>query len=325
MNRPILAVALFAAASAVLGAQQTTQPNPYSGVSTPPPDDTIVVTVDQPAKPPAGHPMAATAATAPRPAAAVGEPQYGAGSASATTTVPAMQGQWQPGDGTDDGIVKVMPPVVAVHPALQQREYAPDPDGGIVHVASLGPGELRAGTEIRVQLMGDLSSSMSEAGAPFRCRVATDVLQDGQILIPAGSEIDGRVEEASMGGFGGHGELLLRPEKVTLPNGTSYALHAMVVDAPDSNTTVGAEGVIRPGSRLKRNGIEYGGAVGAGAVAGAFLGGPVGALAGGAVGAGVVTTHLLVSHPQTHLNAGTHLILTLTQRMHLEPSAADGD
>jgi hypothetical protein len=133
------------------------------------------------------------------------------------------------------------------------------------------------------------------------------------------------VAEASTGGFAGHGTLVLRPEKVVLPNGQTYALHAMVVDAPDSNTTVGAEGEIRPGSRIHRDEIEYGGAVGAGAVAGAYLGGPVGALAGGAVGAGVVTTHLLVSHPQTHLDAGAHLILTLTHQMHLEPSTVNGD
>ncbi|HEU5350488.1 MAG TPA: hypothetical protein VFU55_02760 [Terracidiphilus sp.] len=333
MKRSLFLTALLAAAVCAAGAQQqASQSNPYQGVSTPPPDDTIVVTTDQPtpAKPPAGHLMqtqtpAKTTAAPAQQATPANLPPLPAATSEAGSQA-ANGNKWQPGDGTDAGIVKT--PVAAMpanEPALQERDDANDPDGGIVHVPPAGPGVLIAGTAIRVQLLNDLSSSLSTAGEPFRSRVATDVLSNGQVLIPAGSEIDGQVAEASMGGFAGHGTLVLRPEKVVLPNGQSYALHAMVVDAPDSNTTVGAEGEIRPGSRLKRDGIEYGGAVGAGAVAGAYLGGPVGALAGSAVGAGVVTTHLLVSHPQTHLDTGAHLILTLTQRMHLEPQATNGD
>ena len=69
-----------------------------------------------------------------------------------------------------------------------------------------------------------------------------------------------------------------------------------------------------PGSRLKKDGIEYGGAVGAGAVTGAILGGPGGALAGTIIGAGVITAHLLISHPQATLDNGTVLLFTLNSR-----------
>ncbi|HEV2215812.1 MAG TPA: hypothetical protein VGR64_11020 [Terracidiphilus sp.] len=322
MKRNLLLSAMMAVAVCAAGAQQTSPANPYQGVSTPPPDDTIVVTMDQPeAKPPAGK-LAQPATTAQSAAASQANLPPANGTAQA-----ASGGQWQPGDGTDDGIVKT--PVAATpaasEPTLAQRGNANDPDAGIVQTPPAGPGVLIAGTAIRVELLNNLSSSLSKAGEPFRSRVATDVVSDGQILIPAGAEIDGQVAEATMGGFAGHGTLVLRPEKVVLPNGSTYALNAMVVDAPDSNTTVGPEGEIRPGSRLRRNEIEYGGVVGTGAVTGAVLGGPVGALAGSAVGAGVVTTHLLVSHPQTHLDAGAHLILTLTHQMHLEPAAVNGD
>jgi hypothetical protein len=70
---------------------------------------------------------------------------------------------------------------------------------------------------------------------------------------------------------------------------------------------------------LKRDGIEYGGAVGAGATTGAILGGPVGALAGSMVGAGVISVHLLVSHPQATLDPGTALLLTLTEPLQMAP------
>jgi uncharacterized membrane protein len=80
---------------------------------------------------------------------------------------------------------------------------------------------------------------------------------------------------------------------------------------------VGSEGTILPDSRLKRDGIEYGGAVAAGATTGAIVGGPVGALTGTLIGAGVVTVHLLVSHPQAVLEPGTSMLFTLTDRLNL--------
>ena len=82
--------------------------------------------------------------------------------------------------------------------------------------------------------------------------------------------------------------------------------------------------MITADSRKLLAGIEYGGAVGVGAVTGAYLGGPVGALAGGLVGAGLVTTHLLVSHPQAHLDTGDVLMLTVTERVHLDPVTNSG-
>ena len=97
------------------------------------------------------------------------------------------------------------------------------------------------------------------------------------------------------------------------------------VNTPGSKTHVGEEGVILPDSRLKRDGIEYGGAVGAGVVTGAIVGGPAGALTGGIIGAGVVTAHLLISHPQATLETGTTLLFTLTERLNLVASNPNGN
>ena len=313
MNRPILAFGLFALTTATLVAQQASQSNPYQGTSNPPPDDSIITTTDTPAKPPAGHPLDQQA---PAPSQqAMPAPQQYAPQAAAPNTSMSYAPQAN-GDGTDEGIVGVAPSA----PPLVSRYSAPDPDGDIVHPAPLPPGMLGEGAMIRVRLLDGLSSAMSERGEPFRSRVATDVLQDGQVLIPAGSEIDGHVAEVTSGHFAGHGSLLLRPESVTLSDGTSYKLHAVVQSAPGSGERVGAEGTIGPGSRVKRDGIEYGGVVGGGVIAGALIGGPAGALAGGIVGAGVVTAHLLVSHPQAKLESGTVLILTLTEPMQLVPN-----
>jgi hypothetical protein len=308
MNRPILVFAFFAAATAALVAQEASPTSSSQGTSNPPPDDTIITDSPEPqAKPPAGHPLNAPTDSTAQPATAT-QPANANVSNSANS-----------GNGMAGPVSSALPTDLATGPMLS------DPDGDIVHPSPLGPGEIREGTMIRVRLLNDLSSSFTEQGQPFRSRVASDVLEGGNVVIPTGSEISGRVVEVSSGHFGGHGTMLLRPETVTLPNGETFRLHAMVSSAPGTHTRVGAEGTISPDSRLKRDGIEYGAVVGGGAVTGAMLGGPIGALAGTLVGAGVVTTHLLVSHPQAHLDSGDVLMLTLTERTHLEPVKASGD
>jgi hypothetical protein len=322
MNRPVLVVAFFAVASSALVAQEASQSSPYQGVSTPPVDDNIISTEDAPpiAKPPAGHPMNAQPAAPAQNVSATG-PQP---SVQSTQPAPAARPANSITYGTDGGIVQVAQPTSAP-PDLASRPYTNDPDGDIVRPRPLGPGEIAEGTLIRVRLLNDLSSSFSEAGQPFHSRVATDILQDGNVVIPTGSEISGKVVSVSTGRFAGHGTLLLHPDTVTLPNGESFQLHAMVSATPGSHTHVGAEGTILPDRRTKRAAIEYGGAVGAGALTGALLGGPYGALAGGLVGAGLVTTHLLVSHAQANLDTGSVLMLTLTEQVHLVPTTGHGE
>ena len=291
MNRPLLACAFLALASAALCAQQSppTQAGPYAGTSNPPPDDTIESS--EPAqpqplpKPPAGKPMNAQPA---------GQP--------------AM-----PNPGNDAGIVQ---PAQA-QPALSSR-YAADPDGDIVHPAPLPPGVIGEGTTIRVHLLDQLSTRNSQRGDKFRSRVASDVVEGGQILIPAGAEIDGTVVDASRGDhLGSHGTMRLRPETVVMADGSRFQLQAYVAGAAGAHARVDREGTIGAETRIKRDGIEYGAGMGAGAVTGAILGGPAGALAGTIIGAGAVTTHLLMSHPQATLEPGTVLFFTLTQPLNL--------
>lgn len=320
MNRPILVCALFAAATAAVGAQEASPSNPYQGTSNPPADDMIVTTSTPQAKPPAGKPMSAQPA-APAPAQAPAPPQARPQPASAD---PSIKHPASGADGTDDGIV-LGTPQAPVQPVLAERAYRDDPDGDIVHPHPPRPGELGEGTTIRVRLLDRLSTASSKKGETFSSRVASDVLQGGQVLIPAGAEIDGSVAEVSSGHPGGHGTMRLRPETVTLPDGTRYRLYAEVTGAPGSRTKVGDEGTIRPDSRLKRDGIEYSGAVGAGAAAGAMLGGPVGAVTGGLIGASAVTAHLLINHPQATLEPGDVLLFTLSEPLQMVPASASGN
>src|SRR6185437_4226833 len=186
--------------------QQPAQADPYQGRSTPPADDIITTAPDQPqpkAKPKAGKPIAQPAApspnTATQPAAdqMPGQnPAQGQGSASAqfaahpSSVDPSVNYPDPAVTGTDDGIVGIAKQepqdAPAPQPMLRSREESSDPDGDIVHPHPLAPGELPDGTTIRVRLLTRLSTVDSQPGEVFRTRVATDVLQDGQVLIPAG-------------------------------------------------------------------------------------------------------------------------------------------
>jgi hypothetical protein len=312
MSRASLVCALFVVAATSLVAQNS-QSNPYAGTSSPPPDDTIIDNTPQApaAKPPAVHYAQPAAPVQPTPAPAM--------QAQPPAPVESFTGGANPGD-PDGDIVHVAPSSTG-EPALNQRPEAPDPDGDIVHPAPPPPGVLGEGTQIRVRLLDTLSTAMSQSGETFHTRVASDVFRGNDVLIPAGSEIDGTVVQVSMGHTGGHGSMLLRPETVIMPNGSHYRLYAQLTDTPGSNTHVNSEGTVIPGSRLKKDGIEYGGAVGAGAVTGAVLGGPAGALAGTLIGAGAITVHLLVDHPQATLESGTALIFALTEPLNLVPAS----
>jgi hypothetical protein len=281
----------------------------FQGVSHPPADDAITTSTPQEAKPPAGHPM-----TQP-----VTQPMVPLQSQQRVGYSPTAMPMGDARDGTDDGLVGVAPnaqePRLAVRSGNAMRST--DPDGDIVHPEALRQGMLGEGTMIRVRLIDRLSTATTEKGETFRTRVATDVLRDGEVLIPAGSEIDGRVAEVSKGKVAGYGTMRLQPEVVILPDGSRLRVSADVTSTPGSHTHVIGEGTIRPNSRLKRDGVEYGGAVGAGVVTGAIVGGPVGAAAGGLVGAGVITVHLLVDHPQATLDEGTSLMFMLTQPLDL--------
>ncbi len=325
MNRPILTCVFLAIASGALMAQQAPS-DPYSGQSHPPSDETIVTPPpDQPMpKPAAGTPMQAPSPAAAAPASpAQREPLPHPSSVDPSVNFPDP-------DGTDDGIVRVAPPTgysapATAQPGLNSRAYAEDPDGDIVHPHALGPGELPVGAVIRVRLLTRLSTYESRRGEDFRTRVASDVIQDGQVLIPAGAEIDGRVVSVSSGSVGGRGSMRLRPETVILLDGSRCRLDAQLTGTPGSRTRVSEEGTLRAGSRVKKDGIEYGGAVGGGALAGALVGGPVGALTGSLIGAGAITVHLLVDHPQATLEPGTVLLFTLNDRLNLLAASNPGN
>jgi hypothetical protein len=228
----------------------------------------------------------------------------------------------------DDGVVGDTNPastgaVATDHGTAQNTrlvERAPEnPDFGVVGLVPSPSNQLAEGTDIRVRLMQKLSTRTTQDGTPFHAQVAADVYKEGRVVIPVGSELRGRVVSVSQGHrLGTPATLRLRPEAVLLPDGSSYHLYAQAVHSDAPGTRTDSEGGIQPSSRLAKNMIQYGAATGGGAATGAVLGGPAGAAAGAIVGAGLMTTHLLLQHPnQAEVAQGSEITFSLTEPMDL--------
>lgn len=299
MKTTKISLALLLASSLSLAAQQDSKPNPHEGVSHPPDDNQILVTTgDDAAKPAVKQSAPATPAVS---------------QSSTQTVVPAS-----------DADIMSLPPAATVAKAnsptapLQTRPAPVNPDGDIVQLPSLKPGELRAGTPIHVSLLTSLSTAGTVRGQKFASRVTSDVIEGGKVIIPSGAEIRGRVTEVNTGNhFGSRATIHLRPDEVVLPDGSRYQLHAQVIHTEGTDTKANDEGSITPKPHVKRDATEYAMAAGSGAIIGAKFGGPTGALVGTLVGAGLVTTHVLLHNPQAELPKDSEITFSLTEPMEL--------
>jgi hypothetical protein len=314
MRKKNVAIALVAGVVAVspvvYGQTQQQKPSPYSGVSQPPPDDTITADDATPAAKLVARPAVSSPALA---AASAGE-----SAAPVPTVTVATQPKWNP----DYGMIGDPPggeASIAAAPA--KAADSTDPDADIVTFVPTKPGELPEGTIIRMALNQDLSSNEVRTGADFSGRVTADVLSAGKVVIPQGAEIVGKVSSVTEGKrFGSPAAIRLRPDVVVLPDGSRYVLRAQIIDT-SSKSRIDSEGTLKPASRLKTNAIKEGAGIGAGATAGALIGGPPGALVGTLIGAGVMTTNILVQAPAAvKVPKDSTLTLSLTQPMSITPA-----
>jgi hypothetical protein len=272
------------------------KPSPYEGVSTPPANDAINTTEQATPAP------AAAAAPAPAPApAAKTNPDAGI----IETPLPASAGDY-------------MPHNAALHP--RNFDGSADKDDDIVTYVPGPANALPEGTVFKVRMLQDIDAGSTTANTPFRGTVAEDVMRNGKVVIPVGSEVRGRVVYAAAGNRMNGGSVIhLRPDEFVLPDGTRYHMHAQVIDTVGSDTRVKGEGNIAANEHGKRSLAEVGAGAGGGAIIGAAVGAGVGALVGTAVGAGVMTAHWLRTNWSANLPAQSTVIFSLTDPMFLSP------
>jgi len=156
--------------------------------------------------------------------------------------------------------------------------------------------DIPLGTEIRAALDTPLSSRISRVGDRFTATVVQPIrAADGEVVVPAGSRIEGEVVQIEHGrlvpALRGKGQLDLRFRDFLLANGEAIPVTATLVSVHSTKGApkVNEEGQVKAGTSGKDVAKDVGIGSGVGTIAGLIFGGPLRGLAIGAiVGGGYV-------------------------------------
>ena len=257
---------------------------------------------DEPATTPSAQqpgetPAPAEAEPAESPSAETGRAQERAQAAQPPAYRPPhatrREGSARPADGEAQRVAESVP---YERPAPPDVAPAPQP------IVKTVP----AGTTVDVVFLDALSSETANPGDSFRARVTHDVVQDGIVVIPAGSTVAGSVTEAvPLKKIGGTAKLALEFSKLELPSGGTADIDASLVEQGKSET--------------KKDAATIGGATAGGALLGKIIGKKgKSALIGAAVGAAAGTAIAAKTHgEQVEIPVGTEMTLHLDRPTHV--------
>lgn len=199
-----------------------------------------------------------------------------------------------------------------------------DVDAGVVTYVASRPGEIPVGALVKVRLREDISTLTTQPGTRFTAEVSEPLMRNGQVIVPVGSVMEGRVTWIRGGKrIGGPAAIHLEPESITLPDGTDYMLRAQAIDTDRWDAMkVDNEGTIERIDHPKRTAAITALSAGSGMAAGAMMAGVPGALIGAGVGAGVSTVMWLKEDRQAELKKNLEIVFSLTEPMNVTPVRA---
>jgi type IV secretion system protein VirB10 len=160
-----------------------------------------------------------------------------------------------------------------------------------------------SGTRVPLNLINSISTKHSAAGDRVYLETAFPILVNGRIVIPVGSYVAGTVTDLKRPGrVKGRGELYVRFDSLTLPNGVTRDFRSRMgnMDGTDAGSLDRAEGKVKSDGNKTGDARTVGETTGAGASVGAIAGSAaghagmglgIGAAAGAAAGLiGVLAT-----------------------------------
>lgn len=178
---------------------------------------------------------------------------------------------------------------------------------------------VNTGQIIRVRMKQNISSETARVGDQFTTTVVDPIYASGIEVIPAGSEITGRittVERASRQSKAG--TLGVHFVSLRLPTGIARAINGDLTDVTADNVNADNEGEVSGRSATKRNVVFIGGGAATGALIGAIAGGGKGAGIGAGVGAGLGVAGALFSKGhEAVVKTGTEFGVILNQTLSL--------
>jgi len=140
-------------------------------------------------------------------------------------------------------------------------------------VPSADRGSIPVGQEVDVRLSNSLSSETAKPEQRFEATTVVDLVQDGRVLVPAGSVVQGVVMDVDKAGRADRdGSLTLAFDRIRV-RGREHDMRATATQVFESKGIRGEAGTAGIGA-------------GAGAIVGGIIGGLKGAVIGAAIGAG---------------------------------------
>jgi type IV secretion system protein VirB10 len=179
-----------------------------------------------------------------------------------------------------------------------------------------------SGTRLPLILHNAVTTRNAKPGDPIYLETLFPIVIDNHILIPAGSYVQGEIQEARRPGkIKGTGEIRLRLNSMILPNGYAVDFNAIPTNAgTGGNESTDKEGAVHGdtdkgtdvGTVLKTTGIGAGvGGIASGSAKGAGIGAGVGAAAG-------LAAVLLTRGPELELPRGTTVDVVLDRNVYLD-------
>jgi hypothetical protein len=163
-------------------------------------------------------------------------------------------------------------PVPAPAPAQPAAAAPPAPPPAPKKVS------IPSGTTLTIRLVDEIDSETAQPGQSFKATLDSSLSVDGDVVVPAGYDVEGRVVEVkSAGKFAGKSELVLQLDRIHVGS-RAYSIQT--------------DEYRREGSSRGKNTaakVGTGAAIGAiiGGIAGGGKGAAIGAAAGGGIGGGV--------------------------------------
>src|SRR4051795_13104440 len=189
------------------------------------------------------------------------------------------------------------------------------------------------GTKIPLSMINSISTKHAAEGDRIYLETVFPILVSGRIVIPPGSYVAGTVTQVKRPGrVKGRGELYVRFDSLTLPNGVTRDFRARVgsLDGRGTEELDRTEGKIRSEGNKGGDARTVGEAAGAGASIGAIAGGAsgghygMGAGIGAAAGATAGLMGVLLSRgPDAILAKGSTLEMILDRPLHFSASELD--
>jgi type IV secretion system protein VirB10 len=206
----------------------------------------------------------------------------------------------------------VTEPQPATQTTLVRRPEAPEPPPPAQFT-------IAQGTHLLLSLTNPVSTKNSKEGDPIYLTTSIPIAQDGRIVIPRGSYVRASVSKSKVAGRGGNkGELYIRFDSLTLPNGVSRDFHARLTSADTVNGKVDPdEGKISGTGKNTKPG-EVGRDVGIGSMGGVLIGSAAGhPITGLGVGAAAgVAAVLLKKNQDVVLPRGTSVEMVLDRDLY---------